>query len=60
MSTVAPARLLSAKEVGRILGVTPTRVRQLVANGDLPSVRLAAQGHHRFRLADVERLIAGE
>jgi excisionase family DNA binding protein len=52
--------LLSAKEVGRILGVTPSRVRELVANGDLPSVRLGAQGWHRFRLEDVERLIAGE
>jgi excisionase family DNA binding protein len=60
VTTIAPARLLRAKEVARMLGVTPWRVRELVANGDLPSVRLGAHGWHRFRLEDVERLIAGE
>ena len=54
------ARLLRAKEVAQILGVDPGRVRELVASGDLPSVRLGAQGWHRFRREDVERLIAGE
>lgn len=60
MATIAPPRLLRAKEVARILGVDPGRVRELVATGDLPSVRLGAQGWHRFRLEDVERLISGE
>lgn len=55
----APSRLLRAKEVAHILGVTPWRVRELVASGDLPSVRLGAHGWHRFRLEDVERLISG-
>jgi excisionase family DNA binding protein len=60
MSTIAPARLLRAKEVAHILGVDPSRVRELVANGDLPSIRLGVHGWHRFRLEDVEQLIAGE
>jgi excisionase family DNA binding protein len=60
MPTIASSRLLRAKEVAHILGVDPSRVRELVANGDLPSVRLGAQGWHRFRPEDVERLIAGE
>jgi excisionase family DNA binding protein len=59
MATVAPPRLLRAKEVAHILGVDPSRVRELVASGDLPSIRLGAQGWHRFRLEDVEALIAG-
>jgi excisionase family DNA binding protein len=59
MPTIAPSRLLRAKEVAHILGVDPSRVRELVASGDLPSVRLGAQGWHRFRLKDVEALIAG-
>jgi len=59
-STVAPPRLLRAKEVAQILGVDPSRVRELVAAGSLPSVRFGAQGWHRFRPDDVERLIAGE
>jgi excisionase family DNA binding protein len=62
MTTNAPARLLRTKEVGRILGVTPERVRELVSSGELASVRLGSQGQgwHRFRPEDVERLIAGK
>jgi excisionase family DNA binding protein len=60
MVTTAPPRLLRAKEVADILGVDPSRVRALVASGDLPSVRLGEHGWHRFRLEDVERLITGQ
>ena len=60
MATAAPPRLLRAKEVAQILGVDPKRVRELVASGDLASVRLGPQGWHRFRLEDVEQLISGE
>jgi excisionase family DNA binding protein len=60
MSIIAAPRLLSAKEVARILGVSPKRVRKLVADGDLMSVRLGGEGQHRFRPQDVERLINGE
>jgi excisionase family DNA binding protein len=59
--TIATApRLYRASEVARLLGVSPARVRELVAEGALPSVRLGGQGWHRFRAKDVERLIAGE
>jgi excisionase family DNA binding protein len=60
MATVAPPRLLRAKEVADLLGVTAWRVRELVASGDLPSVRFGLKGWHRFRLEDVERLISGQ
>jgi excisionase family DNA binding protein len=60
MSTIASPRLLRAKEVAQILGVDPKRVRELVATGDLPSVRLGGAGWHRFRIEDIEHLIAGE
>ena len=60
MSTIAPPRLLSAKEVGRILRCDPATVRALAASGRLPSVRFANRGWHRFRPEDVEKLIAGE
>ena len=60
METETSARLLRAREVARMLGVDPKRVRELVASGDLPSVRLGGQGWHRFRLEDIERLIAGD
>ena len=57
METEGSARLLRAREVAQMLSVDPKRVRELVASGDLPSVRLGSQGWHRFRLEDVERLI---
>ena len=60
MPTMAPSRLLRAKEVAHILGVDPARVRELVASGDLPSVRLGAQGWHRFRLEDHPVLFSGD
>ena len=59
MPTIATSRLLRAKEVARILGVTPSSVRELVARGELASVRLGSQGWHRFRIEDVEALIDG-
>jgi excisionase family DNA binding protein len=56
----ATPRLLRASEVARVLGVRPGRVRELVTEGRLRSVRLGEQGWHRFRADDVERLIHGE
>ena len=58
--TLAAPRLLSAREVALMLAVDPKRVRQLVAAGDLKSVRLGGSGYHRFRVEDVEALIAGK
>lgn len=57
-ATAAP-RWLRASEVATLLGVSPARVRDLVAEEKLASVRLGEQGWHRFRAEDVERLIAG-
>jgi excisionase family DNA binding protein len=57
MNTAASERLLRAKEVAAILGVDPKRVRELVADGELASVRLGDNGWHRFRRDDVEALI---
>ena len=57
---VAAPRLYRAKEVARILGVSPARMRELVATGQLESVRLDGTGWHRFRPEDVERLISGD
>jgi excisionase family DNA binding protein len=55
-----PARLLRAKEVAEILGVTVEYVRALVRDGRLRSCRIGEEGWHRFRPEDVEALIAGE
>ena len=61
MSTVAaPTRLLSVREVASILGVRPARVRELVRDGELRSIRFGRQGYHRFDPRDVERLVAGK
>jgi excisionase family DNA binding protein len=60
MTIATSTRLYRASEVAIILGVTPARVRELAADGQLPSVRLGEQGWHRFRADDVERLIAGK
>jgi excisionase family DNA binding protein len=53
-------QLLCTKEVAAIYGIAPQRVRQLVASGQLRSIRLDGTGWHRFRPEDVERLMAGE
>jgi excisionase family DNA binding protein len=58
--TATAPRLYRASEVAALLGVHISRVRELAASGQLPSVRLGGTGWHRFRAEDVERLIAGE
>jgi excisionase family DNA binding protein len=55
---VAP-RLLQAKEVAQIIGVTPARVRELAREGQLPSLKLCERGRWRFHVDDIERLISG-
>lgn len=59
MATAVAPRLLRASEVAAMLGVSIERVRELVRDGQLSSVRLGDQGWHRFRAEDVEALIAG-
>jgi excisionase family DNA binding protein len=55
-----PPRLLSSKEVGRILGISQFYVWELVRDGKLRSLRLSPRGQHRFRVEDIERFMAGE
>jgi excisionase family DNA binding protein len=58
-SAITEPRVYTAKEVARLLRMSPERVRDLVASGELSSIRLGKHGWHRFRAEDVERLIAG-
>jgi excisionase family DNA binding protein len=53
-------RLLKASEVAEIYGLNKDYVRTLVADGKLQSVRIGEHGWHRFRVEDVERVLAGE
>jgi excisionase family DNA binding protein len=59
-STEVQRRLLRGSEVALMLGVALPRVRGLVREGKLEAVRMGNRGWHRFRVEDVERLIAGE
>jgi excisionase family DNA binding protein len=59
-STQVQRRLLRGSEVALMLGVALPRVRRLVREGKLEAVRMGNRGWHRFRVEDVERLIAGE
>jgi excisionase family DNA binding protein len=58
--TSTEPRLYRASEAARILRVHPRRIRELVASGQLRSVRLEGTGWHRIPAEEVERLIAGE
>jgi excisionase family DNA binding protein len=49
---------LKVREVAALLGVRPARVRELVRDGELRSIRLGVHGHHRFDRQDVERFLA--
>jgi excisionase family DNA binding protein len=53
-------RLLSAKEVAAILNTSDKRVRELVRDGQLRSIRLGEEGWHRFDPREIERFLAGE
>ena len=59
--TPAP-RLLRASEVAAMLGTSKLRVLELIASGQLRSVRLGANGGgwHRIPVEAVEALIQGE
>ena len=59
-STQVQRRLLRGSEVALMLGIALPRVRGLVREGKLEAVRIGDRGWHRFRVEDVERLIAGE
>jgi DNA-binding transcriptional MerR regulator len=48
--------LLEPIDAGRILGLSPTRVRELADEGSLPVLGRTRRGVRIFRAADVERL----
>jgi Helix-turn-helix domain len=58
--TQVQRRLLRGSGVALMLGIALPRVRGLVREGKLEAVRIGDRGWHRFRVEDVERLIAGE
>lgn len=60
MHTLAHTRrLLSAREAAEQLGVGVATVRRAAHDGRLDAVRVRENGWLRFRVADVEALVAG-
>jgi excisionase family DNA binding protein len=59
MRAASRTRLLTTAETAHLLGVSKDSVQRAVRAGTLEAVRLRPGGHPRFRLADIERLIAG-
>src|SRR3954463_220407 len=55
---VAPDKLLNVRETARRLGGHEKTVRNWARQGVLPEARVPGSRFHRFRTADVERLIA--
>jgi hypothetical protein len=53
-------RLLKTVEVAAMLGVSPQHVNGLTRRGILNPVRLVPGGDLRFRVEDIEALIAGD
>lgn len=60
MAATTTVRLLTTREVADLLRVSEWRIRELVAEGILHPLRLSTRGRMRFRVEEVERLIAGE
>ena len=60
MAVATKPRLLRVSEVAAMLGTSTKRVLELVASGELSSIRLGGTGWHRIHADAVERLIAGE
>ena len=52
-----PERVLDAREVAELLGVSRRTVTRLIRRGDLQPVRIGARST-RFRSSDIEELIA--
>lgn len=55
MTQAPPDEYLTTAQVAQVLGVTTNRVRQLVQEGKLPSLKQAGWWV-RYRRSDVERL----
>ncbi len=51
--------LLTCREVGRRLSMTPQSVWRLAREGKIPSVRVGEHGHRRIPAAYVDKLVGG-
>jgi excisionase family DNA binding protein len=58
MSAVTSERLLSSREVARIVGVSLETVQLWVRSGRLRAIRVGPHGRYRIRERDVEQLFA--
>lgn len=58
-TTIAELKLLSAKDVAELIGLSPWSVRKMLRDGSLPSIRFSPgkHGSKRVRLADLEAFI---
>jgi excisionase family DNA binding protein len=52
--------LLTAREAGRLLGVSPKTVIRLAQSGDLRAVRLGERGRWRILRAGIDEIVRGE
>lgn len=48
---------LAPRQVAALIGITPDTVRKWANDGILPTQRIRAGGHRRFRRSDVEALL---
>jgi len=58
MQTTTTSRLLSRREAAAYLAISPRKLDSLVADGDLPRVKIGSCV--RFEQADVEAFIASQ
>ena len=51
-------RTVTVREGAALIGCSPSRVRVLIAQGDLPSVKLAGPRSTRIYVEDIEAFLA--
>lgn len=57
-SPTTPSHLLSRREAATYLAISPRKLDQLVADGDLPRVKIGS--YVRFECSDLEAFIASQ
>ena len=58
MTNQVTKQLLTTSEVAELLRLSPSRVCELAAAGEIPAVRVSRKGHLRFRAADIEAMLS--
>jgi excisionase family DNA binding protein len=53
-------RLVGINDAAETLGYSVSGIRQLISTGVLSVVRLRPTGRYRFRVSDLERLVAND